>query len=217
VTAHESRDPTMWTTTTTMTPDQPIRTVIVLGGGSAGFMAALALKAKLPDLVVTVVRSKELGIIGVGEGSTVPLSKFLHGYLGIAPEALHQLAGPTWKLGLKFLRWGPRPHFFYTFTPEQPHARVEGLPRSIGYYSGADGNNPHHHYDLSCALMDAGRVFERNAATGQPVFPGHFAHAYHFENERPRSRASTSLTAPCAARRPAKPGSRGWSWRRGAR
>src|SRR5215203_5924321 len=107
------------------TPDQPIRTVIVLGGGSAGFMAALALKAKMPDLGVTVVRSKELGIIGVGEGSTVPLTKFLHGYLGVAPDALQELASPTWKLGLKFLRWGRRPHFFYTFSADQPHARVD--------------------------------------------------------------------------------------------
>ena len=44
----------------------PVGNVLVLGGGSAGFMAALALKARLPTLRVTVVRSKDLGIIGVG-------------------------------------------------------------------------------------------------------------------------------------------------------
>src|SRR5256885_10902592 len=41
------------------------RSIIVLGGGSAGFLAALALKTKMPDLPVTVIRSKEIGIIGV--------------------------------------------------------------------------------------------------------------------------------------------------------
>src|SRR4030095_11630854 len=58
-----------------------VRKVIVVGGGRAGFMAALALKAKMPAVAVTVVRSKEIAIIGVGEGSTVPLTTFLHGYL----------------------------------------------------------------------------------------------------------------------------------------
>jgi hypothetical protein len=41
-------------------------------------MAALALKTKLPALAVRVIRSPELGIIGVGEGSTAALTDFLH-------------------------------------------------------------------------------------------------------------------------------------------
>ena len=45
--------------------------VLVLGGGSAGFLAAITLKSRLPASEVTVVRSKDIGIIGVGE-STVP-------------------------------------------------------------------------------------------------------------------------------------------------
>ena len=36
---------------------RPVNNVLVLGGGSAGFMAALALKVKLPSLRVTVIRS----------------------------------------------------------------------------------------------------------------------------------------------------------------
>src|SRR5947209_2380814 len=55
-----------------------VSNVIVLGGGSAGFLAAIALRTRLPALPVTVVRSKEIGIIGVGEGSTVGLTHFLH-------------------------------------------------------------------------------------------------------------------------------------------
>src|SRR5688572_11422491 len=158
---------------------EPVKKVIVLGGGSAGFMAALALKIKLPDLAVTVIRSKDIGVIGVGEGSTVPLTKFLHGYLGIGYERFHAMAQPTWKLGLRFL-WGPRPRFFYTFTGEQPHARVEGLPRNIGFYSGTDEHND---YDVACALMAADKAFDR-APGGAPVFPAHYAYAYHFENEK---------------------------------
>ena len=44
-----------------------IRNVLILGGGSAGFLCALALKARNPELPLTLLRSKDLGIIGVGE------------------------------------------------------------------------------------------------------------------------------------------------------
>ncbi len=62
-----------------------IQRVLVLGGGTAGLLAALCLKSRLPALKVCVLRSSELGVIGVGEGSTVALPSFLHGFLGIAP------------------------------------------------------------------------------------------------------------------------------------
>ena len=82
-----------------------IRKIVVVGGGSAGFLAALALKVKMPDLRVVVIRSKDIGIIGVGEGSTIALTRFLHEYLGVGQKKFHDTAQPTWKLGLKFLRW----------------------------------------------------------------------------------------------------------------
>jgi len=42
---------------------RPIEKVVVLGGGSAGFIAALALKVKMPELQVRVIRSKDIGAI----------------------------------------------------------------------------------------------------------------------------------------------------------
>ena len=96
-----------------------IRKVVILGGGSAGFLAAMALKVKLPQLQVDLIHSKDLGIIGVGEGSTLALTDFLHKYFGISVRKFFATAQPTWKLGLRFL-WGPRPHFHYAFS----HSRV---------------------------------------------------------------------------------------------
>ena len=60
---------------------EPVRSVIVLGGGTAGFLAAMALRTRMPDLPVRLIRSKEIGIIGVGEGTTVAIQNHLFGFL----------------------------------------------------------------------------------------------------------------------------------------
>jgi tryptophan halogenase len=157
--------------------------VAVLGGGSAGLLAALALKLKLPGLRVTVVRSRDIGIIGVGEGSTIALTRFLHEYIGVGPKKFHELAEPTWKLGLRFVGWGPRPQFFYTFGAAQPAARLSGLSKPVGFYSdvGAEADNPANVYDRLGALMAHDRVFDRTPG-GAPAL--HDSIAYHFENEK---------------------------------
>src|SRR4051794_4012552 len=151
-----------------------VNKVVVLGGGSAGFMAAIALKAKLPALDVLVIRSKDIGIIGVGEGSTVALTRFLHEYLKVGLKRFHEVARPTWKMGLHFI-WGPRPHFHYTFGPGM-EARYPDMPKARGFYCDADDQ----YADLYSAMMTHDRVFER-AGAGPRL---HDAFSYHFENER---------------------------------
>src|SRR5438552_12162174 len=152
-----------------------VRKVVIVGGGSAGFMAALALKVKIPDLRVVVIRSKDIGIIGVGEGSTVPLTTFLHGFLKADFRMLLKMAQPTWKLGLKFI-WGPRPHFYYPFGPQMdftPHV----LNRNIAFYCDQDME----HATVEMSMMAQDRVFFRGA-DGKPRL--HTNIAYHVENEK---------------------------------
>src|SRR6476659_2692572 len=150
-----------------------VRRVVVLGGGSAGFLTALALKTKLSDLSVVVVRSPEVGVIGVGEGSTPPLTQFLHGYIGVSPKKFFELGRPTWKLGLKFL-WGPRPHFFYTFG-QQLEGQLAELPLSNGFYCDRDADMAAE--DVHSALMEQDHVFVRAPAGGPAL---HARVAYHF-------------------------------------
>jgi len=156
--------------------DRPIQHILVLGGGSAGFMAALTCKIKLPQLRVTVVRSPEIKIIGVGEGTTVVMPKHLHQYLDLDVADFYRQTNPMWKLGIKFL-WGPRPYFNYTFT-SQFDAQYQRLSRPTGFYCG-ESEDLEYAEEVS-ALMTHDRVFARQA-DGSPHVGHHLA--YHLENE----------------------------------
>ena len=54
-----------------------IKNVLILGAGSAGLLVAITLKKKLPQLDVRVVRSSDIGVIGVGEGTTAGMPSHL--------------------------------------------------------------------------------------------------------------------------------------------
>jgi len=153
----------------------PIESVVVLGGGSAGFIAALTLKREMPQLRVTVLRSPDIGIIGVGEGTTPGVPLHLFGYLGVDLEEFYRVAQPTWKLGLKFL-WGPRPYFNYTFTP-QCDWKWERLAKPNGYYCAEDFEFA----DPVSALMSSDHVFVRQK-NGDPYIGS--AWGFHIENEK---------------------------------
>jgi tryptophan halogenase len=152
-----------------------IRDVLILGGGSAGFLAAMTLKRMLPELTVTVVHSRELGVIGVGESTTVALPRHLHGYLDLDPGEFHRRAQPSWKLGIRFL-WGPRPFFDYTFG-RQMDWKWERLSRNNGYYC----DEACDYVDVSSALMSHRKAFVRQA-NGDPLIGRDFG--YHIDNRR---------------------------------
>jgi tryptophan halogenase len=89
-----------------------VASVGVLGGGTSGYFAALALKKRFPGLRVVVIESSAIPIIGVGEATTTLMPPFLHHQLGLDVEELYREVRPTWKLGIKF-DWGlPGDYFF---------------------------------------------------------------------------------------------------------
>lgn len=152
---------------------QRIHRIVVLGGGSAGFLAAITLKKKVPSCQVVVIRSKQIGIIGVGEGTTVSVPNYLHGYLELDPAAFHKAVRPTFKLGIKFL-WGPRPYFNYTFSP-QFNMQYKALPLLNGFYCEQDAE----YACINSALMSQDKAFVR-LPDGSPGVRNDVA--YHMEN-----------------------------------
>ena len=88
------------------------KNIVVVGGGSAGWLTALTAKKKYPKLNVTVIESKEIGILGAGEGSTPYLPDFLE-TLDITIEDLVKNCDVTIKNGIKFTNWNDNDDFYY--------------------------------------------------------------------------------------------------------
>ena len=158
--------------------DQVKQSLLILGGGTAGFISAIALRRALPaDVEVTVLHSTKIGTIGVGEGSLRQLPEFLHVYLGIDPNRFFREVEPTWKLGIRF-KWGAGADFDYSFSPQvcvtHPHP---DLKRPLGFYCFDNLKN----HCVASVLMDNDMAFlkDKNA---NPVLKGDYG--YHMDNHK---------------------------------
>ncbi len=155
----------------------PKRTVVIVGGGSASFLAALTLQKALPDWNICQVRSRSIPVIGVGESTTVALPKFLHSTLGIERNEFYREVRPSWKLGVRF-EWGEpgENHFNYPFDTFMT-ARVDGLRKVNATYCAADLSGA----SLGSAIMDQGRSPILVSPDGQ--YRPYNCFGYHIENE----------------------------------
>ena len=89
------------------TVTNPIRNIVIDGGGSAGWMTAAALSSLLPARAVqiTLVESEQIGTVGVGE-ATIPDVINFNALLGIPEQEFLKATNGTFKLGIEFKNWG---------------------------------------------------------------------------------------------------------------
>ena len=100
-----------------MDHQNPNTRVVIVGGGTAGWMTAAALSKLLGrTLTVTVVESEAIGTVGVGE-ATIPTLLTLHKLLKIDERAFLKAANATIKLGIQFEHW---------FKPDQTYIHSFG-------------------------------------------------------------------------------------------
>ncbi len=166
-----------------MTPDA-IRRVAIVGGGTAGWMAAAGLArvmGAVPGLRIELVESDEIGTVGVGE-STIPQINLFNALLGIDEADFLRATNATFKLGIEFVDWtrvGERfvhPFGFYgidmqgiEFHQHWLKAQTLGDPTPLGAYSictvaGLRGRFAHPRHDLSNSpLARLGYAFQFDA------------------------------------------------------
>ena len=85
---------------------RPIRSIAIIGGGSAGWMSAAAISKSFgTNIQIHLVESDEIGIVGVGEATVPHLSAFNRLLEIDEAEFVRQTQG-TFKLGIQFNDWG---------------------------------------------------------------------------------------------------------------
>src|SRR3984885_4093994 len=126
-----------------------IRKIVIVGGGTAGWMtaAALAQAVDLRQCSVQLVESDDIGIIGVGE-ATIPTIHWFNQIIGLDEREFMKETQATYKLGIEFRGW-PEPgrrcfHPFgrfgfpsdgITFQHRWLRAQLEGHPDNFEDYS----------------------------------------------------------------------------------
>jgi len=157
-----------------------IRSVVIVGGGTAGWMTAAALARVFgPRLTIRLVESEDIGTVGVGEASIPPLTLF-NNMLHIDEDEFVRETQGTFKLGVEFRDWYRKDHNYI-------HAFGD-IGKDLAYI-------PFHHYWLNdwlegrqvslwdysfSALAVRQNRFDRVPAIANSPLQG-LIHAFHFD------------------------------------
>ncbi len=157
-----------------------LRTIVIVGGGSAGWMTAAALSRFLArGWSIRLVESEEIGTVGVGE-ATIPQIRHFNAALGIHEDAFIRATQATFKLGIEFSDWlRPGESYIHAFGQV---GRDLGLTPFHHYWLRAVANGANEGleaYSLSASAAQANRFIRGNPTPNAPLGP--MTYAYHFD------------------------------------
>jgi tryptophan halogenase len=160
---------------------QGIKKIVVVGGGTSGWMAAAALsKIMGPNLDITLIESEQIGTVGVGE-ATIPMIQLYNRVLGLDEDEFVRETNATFKLGIEFVNWRRLNHtYFHPFG--LLGVDMEGI--SFTHYwmrwQKSGGSLDYSHFNAETEAARALRFMRVKGETGPMVMPN-INYAFQFD------------------------------------
>ena len=157
-----------------------IRSVVIVGGGTAGWMTAAALaNAIRTGCQITLIESDEIGTVGVGEATIPPIRTF-NETLGIAENDFVKATQGSFKLGIQFVNWGRQDHAY--FHPFGTYGRNFDFVPLHQYWIAAQQRGEAPPLDDLCMAWAAAKRGRFAQPLGDQRHVGStFDYAYHFD------------------------------------
>ena len=155
----------------------PVQHVVIVGGGTAGWLAACLLAARLPGRKITLVEAPDIPTIGVGEG-TWPTMRETLGLIGIPEAEFLRECDAAFKQGSRFDGWhdgSPADSYLHPFTAPAP-AEMHGL--AAAWQAGGCAG------PFAAAITPQHAVCSANLAPRQramPDYAGALNYGYHLD------------------------------------
>jgi len=152
----------------------PIKDIVIVGGGTAGLISALYLKQYFPNINVKIVKSSQISIIGVGEGSTEHWGEFMED-IGIDYFELINETNATIKTGILFKDWtySGSKYIHSISDTNLPHISEQG---SLELYNRLVLNNNSNNPFILSSLFDP--IFNKNKVPAGNLI---ISKQYHFD------------------------------------
>jgi len=160
---------------------KPVSNIVIVGGGTAGWMAAASLSRFLANksINITLIESTSIGTVGVGEATIPSIVQFNHS-VGLDELEFIRATRASFKLGIQFTNWRkPGDQFFHPFADYG--IDFSGVEFQHYFYR-LKKNNPAedlHDYSIGSQLAKHNHFAQPKEAPNNPL--ADFSYAYHFD------------------------------------